>query len=69
MKVLSVEDGGVIPLPPEDANYTAEAAGVRPGLKPIEIRQPEGPSFELRGHELAWQKWRMRIGFTPRECR
>ena len=36
-------------------------------LKPIEIRQPEGPSFELRGHELTWQKWRMRLGFTPRE--
>ena len=67
MKVLSVEDGGVVPLPPEDANYTAEVAGTRSGLKPIEIRQPEGPSFELLGRELRWQKWRMRIGFTPRE--
>jgi primary-amine oxidase len=67
MKVLRVEDGGVIPLPPEDANYSPEAAGVRVGLKPIEIRQPEGPSFELAGRELRWQKWRMRIGFTPRE--
>lgn len=67
MKVLRVEDGGVVPLPPEDASYSPEVAGVRSGLKPIEIRQPEGPSFELRGHELRWQKWRMRIGFTPRE--
>jgi primary-amine oxidase len=67
MRVLTVEDGGVVPLPPEDANYSPDVAGVRPGLKPIEIRQPEGPSFELRGHELRWQKWRMRLGFTPRE--
>jgi primary-amine oxidase len=67
MKVLSVEDGGIVPLPPEDANYTAEAAGIRSGVKPIEIHQPEGPSFELGGRELRWQKWRMRIGFTPRE--
>ncbi len=67
MEVLAVEDGGVVPLPPEDANYSPEAAGVRAGLKPIEIRQPEGPSFTLAGHELSWQKWRMRIGFTPRE--
>ena len=67
MKVLSVEDGGVVPLPPEDGNYTAEAAGTRSGVKPIEIRQPEGPSFEIVGRELRWQKWRMRIGFTPRE--
>jgi primary-amine oxidase len=67
MQVLTVEDGGVVPLPPEDANYSPEAAGTRPGLKPVEIRQPEGPSFELAGHELRWQRWRMRIGFTPRE--
>ncbi|HEY7204203.1 MAG TPA: primary-amine oxidase [Methylomirabilota bacterium] len=67
MAVLEVADGGVIPLPPEDAGYSPEAAGTRAGLKPIEIRQPEGPSFELDGHELRWQKWRLRIGFTPRE--
>jgi primary-amine oxidase len=67
MKVVDVQDGGVVPLPPEDANYSPEAAGTRDGLRPIEIRQPEGPSFELSGHELSWQRWRMRIGFTPRE--
>src|SRR5262249_4572682 len=26
-----------------------------------------GPSFALDGHELSWQRWRMRLGFTPRE--
>ncbi|HEX7215021.1 MAG TPA: primary-amine oxidase [Methylomirabilota bacterium] len=67
MTVLEVVDGGVIPLPPEDAGYSPEAAGIRTGLKPIEICQPEGPSFALEGHELRWQRWRMRIGFTPRE--
>ena len=67
MKVLSVEDGGVVPLPPEDANYSPAVAGERPGLKSLHIHQPEGPSFMLSGHELAWQKWRLRIGFTPRE--
>ena len=67
MQVVAVEDGGVVPLPPEDGNYSPEAAGTRAGLKPVEIRQPEGPSFELAGHEVRWQKWRMRVGFTPRE--
>jgi primary-amine oxidase len=67
MKVVEVQDYGVIPLPSEDANYSAEVAGTRSGLKPLEIRQPEGPSFELTGHELTWQGWRMRLGFTPRE--
>ena len=67
MQVVRVEDHGVVPLPPEDANYSPDVAGTRTDLKPLEIRQPEGPSFELDGHELRWQKWRMRLGFTPRE--
>ena len=36
----AVEDGGVVPLPPEDANYSPEAAGARNDLKPIEIASP-----------------------------
>jgi primary-amine oxidase len=67
MTVVDVQDSGVIPLPPEDANYTPEAAGTRTDLRPLLIRQPEGPSFVLEGHALAWQRWRMRLGFTPRE--
>ena len=67
MKVIAIEDHGVVPLPPEDANYSPDVAGSRPDLRPLEIRQPEGPSFALDGHELSWQKWRMRLGFTPRE--
>jgi primary-amine oxidase len=67
MKVIAIEDHGVVPLPPEDANYAPEVAGSRFDLRPIEIRQPEGPSFVLDGHELSWQKWKMRLGFTPRE--
>jgi primary-amine oxidase len=67
MAVVEVQDHGVVPLPPEDANYSPEVAGVRPGLRPLLIHQPEGPSFELDGHALSWQGWRMRLGFTPRE--
>ena len=67
MQVLAVEDYGVVSLPPEDANYSAEVAGTRTDLKPIEIHQPEGPSFSVDGHEVRWQKWRFRVGFTPRE--
>jgi primary-amine oxidase len=67
MKVIAIEDYGVVPLPPEDANYSPDVAGSRPGLRPLEIHQPEGPSFTLEGHELSWQNWRMRLGFTPRE--
>jgi len=68
MQVVRVEDGAVVPLPPTDANYTEDAAGpVRTDLKPIEITQPEGPSFTLDGNLLQWQKWRVRVGFNSRE--
>jgi primary-amine oxidase len=67
MTVVDVQDHGVVPLPPEDANYTPEVAGERTDLKPLVIHQPEGPSFRLDGHALSWQRWRMRLGFTPRE--
>ena len=36
-------------------------------LKPLEISQPEGPSFTVDGYEVRWQKWRFRVGFTSRE--
>jgi len=68
MEVLKVEDYGVVSLPPQPGNYTPEFIHEpRTGLKPLEIVQPEGPSFEVQGHEIRWQKWQMRIGFTPRE--
>ena len=68
MEVIRVEDHGVVPLPPNPGNYTTEfVREVRTDLKPLNITQPEGPSFEVQGHLIRWQKWQFRIGFTPRE--
>ena len=68
MEVMRIDDYGVISLPPNPGNYAAEFVGeFRQDLKPLEITQPEGPSFTVDGHGVAWQKWRLRIGFTPRE--
>ncbi|KAF2198065.1 copper amine oxidase-like protein [Delitschia confertaspora ATCC 74209] len=42
--------------------------GTRKDLKPINITQPEGPSFTVINDSLVeWQKWRFRISFNPRE--
>ncbi|EXJ80072.1 primary-amine oxidase [Capronia epimyces CBS 606.96] len=42
---------------------------VRNDLKPLNVLQPEGPSFTVGDDSLVeWQKWRFRVGFTPREC-
>ena len=76
--VDSVEDHGVIPVPITKANYSTEKIkdpdnipyfpdGPRRDVKPLDITQREGPSFQLDGYHLRWQKWDLRIGFTVRE--
>ena len=68
MEVLRIEDLGVVPIPPEAGEYEPQfQPHLRTDIKPLHIAQPEGASFTVNGHEIRWQKWRMRIGFTPRE--
>ncbi len=67
-EVVRIEDHGIVPLPPEDAEYAAERVpNQRTDIKPLEITQPEGASFEIDGHHIRWQKWQIRFGFTYRE--
>ena len=68
-KVFKVTDEFELPVPAESGDYDDEAVRGphRTTLKPIEITQPEGPSFTLDGHALRWQDWSMRIGFDARE--
>ncbi|MGC7097764.1 primary-amine oxidase [Amycolatopsis lurida] len=56
-------------VPAEPGNYTDPELVGPPleGLKPIEIRQPEGPSFRFDGNELHWANWSLRVGFDTRE--
>ena len=68
MEILRIEDYGVTPLPPEAGNWAREyIPNLRKDLKPIEIAQPEGPSFTVEGNQVEWQKWKFRVGFTARE--
>jgi primary-amine oxidase len=42
--------------------------GTRKDLKPLNVLQPEGPSFSITDDQLIeWQKWRFRVSFNPRE--
>ena len=78
MSVVEVTDLGVVPLPERPGNYAPATmaapgnipsfpAGPRTDVRPLDIVQPDGPSFTLDGHHLRWQKWDLRIGFTARE--
>jgi primary-amine oxidase len=75
--VTDVTDHGVVPVPPHPGNYAPEFmfgeanrpafTGLRTDLKTISITQPDGPSFQVDGWAVTWQKWRLRVGFNPRE--
>ncbi|KAI5329737.1 hypothetical protein L3X38_029134 [Prunus dulcis] len=39
----------------------------RRDVTPLQILQPQGPSFRVNGYFVKWQKWNFRIRFTPRE--
>jgi primary-amine oxidase len=68
MEVVRIADSGVTNLPPESANWARKFnPQVRQDLKPLAIVQPDGPSFSVDGYLVRWQKWKFRIGFTPRE--
>lgn len=67
-EVIRVEDHGIVPVPAQESNFGPDDVGpVRADLKPIEIIQPEGPSFTVDGMFVRWQKWQLRVGFTPHE--
>jgi primary-amine oxidase len=66
-EVLEVVDHGVVPVPPGAGEYRAGHVEQRPALRPLEITQPEGPSFTVTGNLVQWDRWTFRVGFTGRE--
>lgn len=68
MTVLRVDDVGDYPIPQENNNYDREfLSDFRDDLKPIDVVQPEGVSFEMRGNRISWHDFDMVIGFNARE--
>jgi primary-amine oxidase len=68
-RVLHLIDAEVLPIPEEEGNFDdpAQAGPARTTLKPIQITQPEGPSFSVDDDVVTWEGWRLRVGFDARE--
>jgi primary-amine oxidase len=68
-KVVRLVDEFELPVPAESGDYDDPAVRgpERTTLRPIEITQPEGPSFTVEGTLLRWQDWSLRVGFDARE--
>jgi len=67
--VTKVIDELDLPVPAERGEWNAEphAVPARTDLKPIELTQPEGPSFSVDGNQITWAGWTFRFGFDIRE--
>ncbi|KAE8356089.1 copper amine oxidase [Aspergillus coremiiformis] len=73
-EILSVDiryvNGERTAVPLTEHNYLPQFIGDkynRERLKPIDIVQPRGVSFQMKGNELSWAGYRMHIGFNYRE--
>ncbi|WP_298440992.1 primary-amine oxidase [Gordonia sp. (in: high G+C Gram-positive bacteria)] len=74
MELLEIEDTFVVDRPEIMGEYLPHLlperlreSFSRGPLKPLDITQPDGPSFTLDGNLLKWQNWSMRVGFNYRE--
>jgi primary-amine oxidase len=68
MQVIRVEEHGKWPLPPGECNYAStRVPNQRTDIKQLDITQRDGPSFEVDGYQVRWQKWSFVIGFNARE--
>lgn len=68
-RVIELIDDVLLPVPAQEHNHDdPEYVGpLRTTLKPIEITQPEGPSFSVDDDVVSWEGWKFRIGFDARE--
>lgn len=67
-KVIKLIDTGVVPIPKATADLDEASVGpLREAVKPLEIRQPEGPTFTIKDGDVIWQKWHFRFAMHPRD--
>jgi primary-amine oxidase len=73
-EILSVDvryvNGERTPVPFTEHNYLPQFIGEKYNherLKPIDIVQPQGVSFQMKGNELSWAGYKMHVGFNYRE--
>ena len=61
----------LVKSPPLDYHHIAiqRQGGYRTDLKPLQITQPQGVSFDVSGtgREVEWQNWKFHVGFNYRE--
>ena len=66
-KVVQLIDTGVMPIPKTPVDMDEDSVGtLREGPHPVAVTQPKGPSFQVDGHQVTWQKWHFHFRIDPR---
>ncbi|QQR58423.1 MAG: hypothetical protein IPG59_02695 [Candidatus Melainabacteria bacterium] len=69
-KTAQVQDAKeIIPFAGDSSNYfdPQKVGKLREPCKPLVTTMPEGSSFQIKGSEINWQKWRFRYELDSRE--
>ena len=71
MELLEIDRADVVADPaPVMGEYEPDLVpgqNLREDIRPLEITQPDGPSFEVDGNVIKWQNWTFRLAFNYRE--
>lgn len=64
-KVVDFVDTGMKPV---NTTTSGSSATQRTDLKPLTVKQPDGPSFQIaNGRDVTWQGWHFRVDYSMRE--
>ena len=68
-KILKIVDEGNSFSAAVDLNYFNKDSikELNKSTMPLIITQPEGHTFDIKGHEITWQNWKLRYGIDNRE--
>ena len=66
-KVIKLFDETPVPVPGVSGNFDNESVKPhRPAMKPIQVTQPDGPSFTYDGSFVQWGPWRFHVRIDRR---
>ena len=66
-ELVSLIDTGPVPIPDSPVDFDEDTVGeLREPPNAISLVQTGGPSFQIDGHEVSWQKWQFHFRMDPR---
>ncbi|MBD8793130.1 primary-amine oxidase [Pseudomonas syringae] len=64
-KIIKIEDDGVIPVPMAARAYNGSDR-VQAAVKPLDIIEPEGKNYTIKGNSIHWQNWDLHLRLDSR---